>query len=103
MAFYPLEKLHHLHDGYLRAFKVAGRQLLLLQEQGQAYVIANRCPHMDAPLTHATVSNGVLRCPLHGIEFELQTGAARGGAAACVSPLEKFAVIYEGNQLGVVL
>ncbi|TQV73526.1 Rieske 2Fe-2S domain-containing protein [Exilibacterium tricleocarpae] len=103
MTFYPLEQLHRLHDGYSRPFKVAGRELLLLQVQGETYLIANRCPHMDAPLTHGTVQSGWLRCPLHGIEFDLQTGGARGGVAASLAPLEKFPLAYEGNQVGVLL
>ncbi|MEJ2442588.1 MAG: Rieske (2Fe-2S) protein [Exilibacterium sp.] len=100
MTFYPLEKLHLLYDGYIRPFRIAGRDLLLVQDQGRTYLIANRCPHMDAPLTFATVRNGLLRCPMHGIEFDLLSGGARSG---CLSPLEKFAVVYEGNLLGVML
>ncbi len=100
MTFYPLEKLHLLYDGYIRPFRIAGRDLLLVQDQGRTYLIANRCPHMDAPLTFATVRNGLLRCPMHGIEFDLPSGGARSG---CFSPLEKFTVVYEGNLLGVML
>jgi len=103
MKFCPLEKLHHLHDGYIRALRVGGRDLLLIQEQGQPYIIANRCPHMDAPLTYASVQNGLLRCPMHGIEFDLQSGCARGGAAASLDSLEKFPIVYEGAMLGVML
>jgi nitrite reductase/ring-hydroxylating ferredoxin subunit len=100
VTFFPLEKLHRLYDGYIRAFKVAGVDLLLLQSEGQAYLIANRCPHMQAPLTYASLKQNLLRCPLHGIEFDLISGRARGG---CPAPLQKFPITYEGNQLGVVL
>ena len=103
MNFYPLEKLHRLYDGYIKPFKVAGRDLLLVQDSGSAYLISNRCPHMDAPLTHASLRGGLLRCPMHGIEFDLQSGGARGGPAACLPSLEKFPIVYEGNQLGVML
>jgi len=98
MAFYPLEKLHRLHDGYLNPFRIEGRDLLLVQSDGVAFVIENRCPHMDAPLTYASVTKGRIRCPLHGIEFDLRTG--RG---SCSKSLQSLPVIYEGNQLGVEL
>jgi len=32
MAYHQLETLHQLHDGYMRAFSVAGLKLLLVQE-----------------------------------------------------------------------
>lgn len=101
MAYIALEKLQQLHDGYRRALRVAGRELLLMQEEGQVYLMANRCPHMDAPLLYATVVNQVLRCPLHGIEFDLRSGRPLGGAAACMAPLDFVPVVYEGTTLGI--
>lgn len=98
MQFYPLERLHRLYDGYQRAVTVAGRSLLVLQENSQVYIIANQCPHMDAPLTYATIKQGILRCPLHGIEFKLTTGESVLGA---VGPLKRFAPVYSGDQVGV--
>jgi len=98
MAFYPLEKLHRLHDGYSNPFRIEGRDLLLVQSDGVPFVVENRCPHMDAPLTYASVTAGRIRCPLHGIEFDLKTG--RG---TCSKSLLSYPVIYDGNQLGVEL
>ena len=97
MTFFALEKLHRLHDGYVRPFTVAGRNILLVQSEGEPFILENRCPHMDAPLTYGTVTQGRIRCPLHGIEFDLRTG--RG---TCTKLLQGFPVIYDGNQLGVV-
>ncbi len=103
MPFYPLEKLHQLHDGYSKSFRVAGQDLLLLQNDGQVYLICNRCPHMDAPLTRATLEPGSIRCPAHGIEFELASGEAKGALAGCLDPLQKYPIAYEGNTLGIML
>ena len=103
MKFYPLEKLHQLCDGYTKAFRVAGKDLLLLQNEGKTYLITNRCPHMDAPLTRATLEPGSIRCPVHGIEFELTSGQAKGALAGCLADLEKYQITYEGNELGVML
>ena len=103
MAYLALEKLHQLYDGYRQPLRVAGRELLLLQEEGRLYLIANRCPHMDAPLHKGSVRQHLLRCPTHGIEFDLRDGRAQGGAAACVGSLEYSPLVYEGNTVGVVL
>lgn len=103
MSYQALETLHRLHDGYRQALRLGGRELLLLQEEGRVYLLANRCPHMDAPLHKASVRDNRLRCPVHGIEFNLLTGRAEGAAADCVGPLEFLALVYEGNTLGVEL
>jgi nitrite reductase/ring-hydroxylating ferredoxin subunit len=101
MAFIPLEKLHALHDGYRRTFRIAGQEWLLIQDEGRLVLIANRCPHMDAPLHKGTVNRGLIRCPVHGMEFDLHTGRALGSAAACVAPLTFYPVVYESNMVGI--
>ena len=102
MAFYPLEKLFNLRDGYKRAFVVAGKNLLLIQLDGQPVIIENSCPHMGISLTNAVLlpDNGI-RCNAHGIEFDLQSGRAIGPLANTLECLKKYSVVYEGNMLGV--
>lgn len=100
MAFIAIEKTHRLYDGYMQAVTIQGQPLLLIQEQNQIYLLENRCPHMDTPLTCATIQNGFIRCPMHGIEFSLRDGQSKTGAGGC---LKKYAVVYEGNQIGIVV
>jgi len=98
-VFYPLEKLHLLHDGYQKAFRIGRIELLLIQDEGRTYLIENRCPHMEAPLTYGAVQQGIIRCPMHGLEFNLLTGRS----PACATPLKTMMPVYEGNVIGVVL
>ncbi len=100
MAFHSLEKLHRLVDGYQQVFRVGGRELLLVQDEGETHLFDNVCPHMDAPLTYASIQNGLIRCPLHGIEFQLHNGAA---LRSPVGPIKKHRVVYDGDQVGVEL
>lgn len=102
MAFYRLEKLLNLYDGYKQVFRINGRSLLLIQEKGQRYLILNRCPHKDFPLHTGTIVGSRLRCAYHAMEFDL----ARGGK--CVQhPLqpgvEFFTLVYDGAEVGVEL
>ena len=102
MTFFPLEKMHRLFDGYIRPFNVAGHQLLLVQSEGVLHLIENRCPHMGAALTHATLKGNVLRCPSHGFEYDLRSGQpAREVFIAGGGRLRHFALAYEGNQVGI--
>ncbi len=98
-SFQALEKLHRLHDGYRNVVRVGHRELILMQEDGRVHILENRCAHMDAPLNFGTVSDGAIRCPLHGIEFDLQSGAAKG--SACLKAVRVYQPIYNGTLIGV--
>ncbi|MGH1486142.1 MAG: Rieske (2Fe-2S) protein [Cellvibrionaceae bacterium] len=100
MAFYLLEKLIHLHDGYSRSFSIAGQSLLLVQDQGQRYLLLNQCPHQQAPLDRATIQGGKLQCSLHGMQFDLITGAT---SSACDERLQFLPIAYDGASIGVQL
>lgn len=101
--FHPLAKLIDLHDGFRQSHVLAGKTYLLLQSDGQLYCIENRCPHMDAPLTNAEVSNGSIRCRAHGIAFELDSGKAVGPLSGTLDCLSQLPLIYDGDRVGVDL
>lgn len=103
MTFYPLEYLHRLYDGYIRPFSVAGHSLLLIQSEGKVHIIANRCPHMNAGLERAEIEGDVIRCPAHRFEYFLSSGEPARAAFASVGRLERYRIMYEGNQVGVLL
>ncbi len=100
MAFVALEKLINLGDGYRRVFRVENRELLLLQEAGERYLIARACPHAGQVLDEAAVDGGQITCPRHSISFELAGG--RPQPPVC-SAIAVFDIVYEGNALGVDL
>jgi nitrite reductase/ring-hydroxylating ferredoxin subunit len=98
MAFYPLERLMNLYDGYRNVFHVAGQSLLLVQDEGRTYLMLNQCPHQRRPLDRATVVGGSITCPHHGMCFDLNTGKTADG---CSHDLQFIRIAYEGNQVGV--
>ena len=104
MAFYTLDQLINLYDGYQRAFKIGGQNLLMIQVENDVFVIENRCPHMDVPLDRASQLPGKkIRCNAHGIEFDLVSGDALGPLAGTLCGLKHYDVIYEGNKVGIEL
>lgn len=98
MAFYALERLMNLYDGYRRPFVVAGQPILLIQEEGKRIIIINQCPHMQASLERGSIHDGLIQCPAHGMRFDLFTGHSPDG---CQNRLQFLPIIYDGNQLGV--
>ena len=103
MRFIALEKLINLHDGYRREFTIEYQRVLLLQHEGEHYLVEARCPHQEHPLVEAWLGSGEIKCPLHGFRFSLPTGAliAATGDEAC-RPLRVWPLAYEGSDVGVV-
>lgn len=100
MAFYALERLTHLYDGYCRPFFVAGYSLLLIQDEGSRYLIINQCPHQQSPFNKDCLSQHKLRCPRHGMRFDLLTGSTQDG---CTAKLKFLPLVYQGAVIGVDL
>ncbi len=99
--FHSLAALTTLYDGYTGVFKINGLSLLLIQEEGQRYIIEDRCPHMDARLSTGSIIGSDITCRAHGISFCLKSGKAQGPLAHTLDGLRLFAVAYDGNQIGV--
>jgi len=100
LAFYTLERLINLYDGYCRSFSIAGQSLLLIQENSQRYLLLNQCPHQQMPLTQGTIRDGFIQCPAHGMQFSLRTGETKDG---CSERLQFLTPSYEGATIGVVI
>ena len=52
-----------------------GDEIVLFKVNGCIYALDNRCPHMEGPLGEGGVENGVVTCPWHGWQFQVQDGA----------------------------
>ena len=103
MRFYALEKLINLHDNYTRQFKIDNLQLLLIQRSGEPLLIEASCPHRGHPLDVATIGNGIIQCALHQYQFAIDDGRLLHATEGPCRGLRTFDVIYEGNEIGVIL
>ena len=103
MQFYPLEKLINLHDGYARRFKIDHHQLLLIQRQGEHYLVEANCPHRNHPLDQGAIDNGVIRCALHQYRFAIEDGRLLHATEEPCRNLRTYRVVYEGKEVGVML
>jgi 3-phenylpropionate/trans-cinnamate dioxygenase ferredoxin subunit len=54
-----------------------------------------RCTHTQAPLSEGVINGSTVRCPLHGAQFNVWTGAVLCGPAK--NPLETYAVTVDGD------
>lgn len=103
MRFYLLEKFINLHDGYRRTFRIDEHQLLLIQEEGERYLVEAFCPHRGHPLDSAGIDNHALRCPLHNYRFELGSGRVRMATEEPCRALRHYQLVERDTDLGVML
>lgn len=77
--------------------EVNGRSIGVFKVDEQFYAVRNVCPHKQAPLARGTVEgtmlpskpgeldygyeDGILKCPWHGWEFDLETGKCLFGVS----------------------
>lgn len=103
MAFFALEQLINLYDGYRRQFVVDRREYLLIQEEGQLYLLQASCPHLHWPLLSAGIHGRNIYCPKHGMAFDLLSGRPANERALGCKPLQVFTPAYEGMSVGLWL
>jgi 3-phenylpropionate/trans-cinnamate dioxygenase ferredoxin subunit len=58
--------------------RVQGLEIALFAHGGACWAIEDSCPHAGASLCNGRVDNGQVRCPAHGLSFDLRNGQMRG-------------------------
>lgn len=78
-------RVHHLGPadripaGEARTFWVEGREVAVFRDRRrQVFAAQAWCPHHFGSLGDGSVGYAEVTCPLHGLRFDLRTGAARG-------------------------
>jgi 3-phenylpropionate/trans-cinnamate dioxygenase ferredoxin subunit len=69
-----LLQVGELNSGEMKAFKVAGKEILVARAGDKYYATDNRCPHLGGKLANGTLKGTVVTCPLHGSQFDLKNG-----------------------------
>ena len=103
MRFYSLEKLINLHDNYLKQIKIDEHNMLLIQIDGKLHLIESLCPHRGHPLSESDVRGSRLRCPLHGYEFDIDSGQLLVATEEPCRSLMTYELVYEATEVGVML
>lgn len=103
MRYYALEKLINLHDGYRKSIKIDQHNLLLIQQDGERFLIEDRCPHRGHPLAEASIEGGRIQCPLHGYQFELASGSLNRFSEEPCRGLLTYDLVYEAREVGVMI
>jgi 3-phenylpropionate/trans-cinnamate dioxygenase ferredoxin subunit len=112
MAQYVVATVEEIPPGGRKIVEVAGRSIGVFNIGGAFFALRNRCPHQGGPLCQGPVGGlvvspypgeyvftrpgEIVRCPWHGWEFDIRTGAS------WVEPerlrVRRYRVIVDGAQ-----
>ncbi|WP_233806117.1 Rieske (2Fe-2S) protein [Paraburkholderia sp. HP33-1] len=67
-----------LAPGQRKLAFIDGRSIVLFNIEGRLHAIDNACPHNGAALAGGQLEGCVLRCPAHGLRFDVRTGCMPG-------------------------
>lgn len=98
-GFTPVATVGDLEGGRGKRVYCGADAIALFKVDGQIYAVADRCPHGRASLSEGTVDagTGVLQCPWHGGQFDLASGAPKGGPVR--EPIKTFEVKIEAGRI----
>lgn len=103
MRFYSLEKLINLHEHYRKLIKIDDHNMLLIMIGEELHLIESLCPHRGHPLSESDIVGTRLRCPLHGYEFDIDSGDLKKATEESCRNLVKYDLVYEATEVGVML
>lgn len=65
----------------------SGSAVVVIRSAEGVRAYKDLCPHAFWPLSAGAVNNGVLECPGHGWEFNVETGKCLSAPAYCLTPV----------------
>lgn len=77
MKILVLEKVCSVSDlpeGIMRGFTVKSAYILLANIGGNFYAVTAVCPHMGGYLPIGVLEGNIIKCPVHGSEYDVTTG-----------------------------
>lgn len=67
-----------LKPGEMKKFNVSGTDILITNLNGAFFAIANTCTHMGGSLADGILTDGIVKCPRHGAQYDVRTGECVG-------------------------
>lgn len=80
--------------------KAGSRPVCVFWDDGRAYAVEDRCPHMGFPLHKGTVRSGLLTCHWHHARFDLVSG---GTLDPWADDVRSYPVEVDGDDVSIVV
>lgn len=72
--FVKVAKREEIPNRRGKLVKVEGKDIAVLNADGQFFAVDNACPHRNGPLSEGETYGTKVVCPWHGYEYELTDG-----------------------------
>lgn len=101
MAWQAVGRNEAFAEGQGVVVTAGGKEIVVCRVQGALYAIDNQCSHAMSPLAGGKIRGCFISCPLHGVRFDLRTGAPLGELTKTKVPV--YPVREAGDQVEVEL
>ena len=68
-------KISDFAEGTMTEVKAEGHHVLVIHQNGEFFITNARCPHLGGHLAHGKLEGTTIICPVHGSQFNIETGA----------------------------
>jgi len=92
LTYLKLCSLDMVPPGSLKSFQINGKEVIVINKNGQLFCLQGRCTHAGAPLVEGTIENDILTCPWHGSKFRITDGEVMKGPAQKGLEVHKYIV-----------
>jgi len=104
MSFIQVATKDELPSGTMLSVNAGGKELLLVNYQGNYHAIDQKCTHMSGDLSRGVLEGKIITCPRHGAKFDVTTGECISGPKmGLMKPKIKnenaYIVKVEGNNI----
>ena len=99
MVKIKIATLTDLKEESMTKVEVEGKMIVIGLVDGEPFAMEGRCSHMGHDLSQGTKEGPVVRCKMHGAEFDLRTGEVLRNLQA--KKLETYPVTVEGEEVFV--
>ena len=97
MARIKIATLADLSEETVTRVEAEGKMIVIGLVDGKPYAMDGRCSHMGQDLSKGAKEGHVVRCKMHGAEFDLKTGEVLRNMQA--RKLNSFPVTVEGGDV----
>jgi 3-phenylpropionate/trans-cinnamate dioxygenase ferredoxin subunit len=77
--FVEVAQVDEIPAGAMKSFVVEGKQILVINYDGNYYAIGGKCTHMGGDLSKGKLEGKTVTCPKHGAKFDVTTGECVSG------------------------
>jgi nitrite reductase/ring-hydroxylating ferredoxin subunit len=106
MDFVEVGKTDDIPAGKMKPFVVGGKEIVVVNYEGNYFSIGRRCTHRSGDLSAGKLEGKIVTCPVHGSRFDVTTGSCLSGPKIGFIRLKTkdepaYEVKVEGNSIKV--